>query len=105
MVPGRGLKSVILELKVTEIVDLTRFSMPDGAMQWSVIYSRAGWGVPGAGAADLGSSGFEPAPDGDVQALHRQHQAHSRDRQGQDSGRGRSCWFVDFPGILWSRVR
>lgn len=43
--PGRGRKKVIPESKIAEIVDLTRFSRPEGATHWSVRSMAAKSGV------------------------------------------------------------
>ena len=43
--PGRGRKPVIPESKIAEIVELTQFSKPAGATQWSVRSMAAKSGV------------------------------------------------------------
>ena len=43
--PGRGRKPVIPESKIAEIVELTRFTNPEGATQWSVRSMAARVGV------------------------------------------------------------
>ncbi|MGN5734038.1 IS630 family transposase [Arthrobacter psychrochitiniphilus] len=43
--PGRGRKKVIPESKIAEIVELTRFSKPEGATHWSVRSMAAKVGV------------------------------------------------------------